>query len=76
MRTKAVLVHTCTTTKGQKVSTSFALGQVWIYKDEIHVVDRVYPKRVRFDCGSLYFTVGQEPFAKHAKLVLNPTVSK
>jgi hypothetical protein len=72
MQTRTMIVHSCTTTTGEKVQSTFAIGQVWLHRGEAHVVQRVFAKKVRFEVSGIYMTVGQEPFVKHAKLVLDP----
>lgn len=79
MPTTTRINHKCRTTTGRTVRTPFALGQVWLHRGSRHVVERVFPRKVRFEVYegrkkdfNYYLTVGQEPFAKHASLVLNP----
>lgn len=72
MQTTRRINHKCRTTKCRAVTTPMALGQVWVYRGERHVVDRVFPRKVRLDCGKFYLTVDQKRFVKHAELELNP----
>jgi len=79
MTTTTRINHKCRTTTGRTVRTPFALGQVWLHRGDRHVVERVFPRKVRFEVYgkgkkdfAYYLTVGQAPFAKHAQLALNP----
>jgi len=62
--------HKCKTTNGRTVITPMALGQIWRYRGGEHLVDRVFPRKVRFDCGKFFLTVDQKRFVKYAQLVL------
>jgi hypothetical protein len=72
MRKTTRINHKCRTTDGRTVTTPMALGQVWLYRGSRHVVERVFPRKVRLDCGKIFLTVDQGRFIQHAKLKLNP----
>lgn len=64
--------HQAKTTQGFTVRTPMALGQVWIYEGQRHIVDRVYPRKVRFLRQSkVLMTCDQTLFVKHARLKMN-----
>jgi hypothetical protein len=73
MLTVTRINHVVKTTKGFTVRTPMALGQVWLYRGSRHVVDRVYPKKVRFLCdgGKVLMTCDQAKFVKHSRLKLD-----
>ena len=73
MLTVTRINHKATTTKGRTVHTPMALGQVWFHRGARHVVDRVFPKKVRFSCdaGKVLMTCDQAKFVKHSRLKLD-----
>lgn len=69
MQTVTRLNHQAKTTKGFTLRTPMAIGQVWLYEGQRHVVERVYPRKVRFIRQSkVLMTVDQKLFVKHARL--------
>lgn len=69
MQTVTRLNHQAKTTKGFTLWTPMAIGQVWLYEGQRHVVERVYPKKVRFTLQSkVLMTCDQALFVKHARL--------
>ncbi len=73
MQTVTRINHTAQTTKGRTIHTPIALGQVWVHRGSRHVVERVYPKKVRFLCegGKVLMTCDQAKFVKHSRLKLD-----
>ena len=72
MQTVTRLNHTAKTTKGFTVRTPMALGQVWLYEGQRQVVEKVYPRKVRFIRQSkVLMTCDQALFVKYSRLKLD-----